>query len=297
MADMTLYRITLQVCSPLATPLKGDTIWGHIVWGIANHEGEKQVAEFLAQEGGDTPPLVVSSAFPEGRLCKPIPEPRERSAAPLDSDTYAKIKQDKKVKYIAASEYLTGIPETAPENGTPFKSVQVLHNTIDRESGMVLESEGGLYAVREEWAKVPNWDIYILSSFDAGRVKELCEWAFENGYGADASTGKGKIEIKTEPQAVQAKKNGAAYMALGPFVKAGENGITGLRGDIFIRSGRLGGAFASVLSPYKKTVVLYDEGAVLTAEKPLQFAGKMLPAMHGDPRICQSAFAPVVPVS
>jgi CRISPR-associated protein Csm4 len=292
---MTLYRITLQVCSPLVTPLKGDTIWGHIVWGIANHEGDEKVAEFLALEGSETPALVVSSAFPEAALCKPIPEPEERSKTPLDSDKYAKIKYNKKIKYCAASEYLEGIPETRPDNDNPFKSVQVLHNTIDRESNTVLE--GGLYPVREEWAKIPNWDIYILSSFSAERVKELCEWAFEHGYGADASIGKGKITIRTEPQAVRTKKNGNTYMALGPFVKDSGNGITGLRGDIFIRTGRIGGAFAVKKSPYKKTAVLYDEGAVFTTEKPLQFAGKMLPAMHSDSRICQSAFAPVVPVS
>ncbi|MFP3091135.1 CRISPR-associated protein Csm4 [Treponema sp. TIM-1] len=292
---MTLYRITLTLCSPLVTPLKGDTIWGHMVWGIANHEGDEKAAEFLALEGGDTPALVVSSAFPEAALCKPIPEPEERSKTPLDADTYAKIKHRKKIKYCAASEYVEGIPETRREDDHPLTAVQILHNTIDRESNTVLA--GGLYSVREMWSKIPNWDIYILSSFSAERVQELCEWAFEHGYGADASIGKGKITIKTAPQAVRAKKNGNTYMALGPFVKDSGTGITALRGDIFIRAGKLGGAFAANKSPYKKTVVLYDEGAVFTAEKPLQFAGKMLPAMHRDSRICQSAFAPVVPIS
>ncbi|MDR1626273.1 MAG: CRISPR-associated protein Csm4 [Spirochaetia bacterium] len=292
---MTLYRITLQLRSPLLTPLKGDTLWGHIVWGIANHEGDEGAAEFLALEKGDSPALVVSSAFPEATLCRPIPEPQERGRTPLDADSYARIKLNKKTKYVPAARYLEGIPETEPKSADPFQSVQVLHNTIDRGSGTVLE--GGLYPLREKWARVPNWDIYILSSFSAGRLKELCEWAFENGYGADASTGKGKITIQTEPQEVRAKKNGDSYMALGPFVKDGGNGIAGLRGDIFIRSGRLGGAFAATKPPYKKTVVLYEEGAVFTAEKPLQFAGRMLPDMHGDSRICQSAFAPVLPVS
>jgi CRISPR-associated protein Csm4 len=290
---MTLYRITVQLCSPLVTPLKGDTIWGHIVWGIANHEGDEGAAEFLVQEGSDTPALVVSSAFPEAALCKPIPEPQERST--LDSDSYAKIKHNKKIKYVSASEYVEGIPESMPGEDTPFTSVQVLHNTIDRESNTVLE--GGLYPVREAWARVPNWDIYILSSFSAKRVQKLCEWAFEHGYGADASTGKGKINIITEPQAVRAKKQGNTYMALGPFVKDSGKDISGLRGDIFIRSGKLGGAFAAQKSPYKKTVALYDEGAVFRAEQPLRFVGRMLPAMHSDTRICQSAFAPVLPVS
>jgi CRISPR-associated protein Csm4 len=292
---MTLYRITVQVGSPLVTPLKGDTIWGHIVWGIANHEGDEGVAAFLAQEGSDTPALVVSSAFPEARLCKPIPEPQERSTAPLDSDRYAQIKQDKKMKYVSAWEYVTGIPETTPTAEAPFTSVQVLHNTIDRASNTVLE--GGLYPVREAWAREPNWDIYLLSIYRAERVQELCDWAFEHGYGADASTGKGKMRILREPQEVRAKKTGTTYMALGPFVKGREKGLSGLRGDIFVRSGKLGGAFAAEQFPYKKTAVLYDEGAVFTAETGLQFVGKLLPAMHRDTRISQSAFAPVLPVS
>jgi CRISPR-associated protein Csm4 len=61
---MTLYRITIELCSALVTPLKGDTIWGHIVWGIANHEGDEAVAEFLEQEKKASPALAVSNAFP-----------------------------------------------------------------------------------------------------------------------------------------------------------------------------------------------------------------------------------------
>ena len=37
---MQLYKVAIQLESSLVTPLKGDTIWGHVVWGIANHEGD-----------------------------------------------------------------------------------------------------------------------------------------------------------------------------------------------------------------------------------------------------------------
>ena len=47
---MQLYKASLKLKSSLVTPLKGDTIWGHIVWGIANHEGEYAVKEFLDAE-------------------------------------------------------------------------------------------------------------------------------------------------------------------------------------------------------------------------------------------------------
>lgn len=66
--------------------------------------------------------------------------------------------------------------------------------------------------------------------------------------------------------------------------------------DTFIRSGKIGGAFSSSLSPYKKTVILFDEGAIFESEEPLQFVGKLLTDIHTDKRICQSGFAPVVPI-
>jgi CRISPR-associated protein Csm4 len=135
-----------------------------------------------------------------------------------------------------------------------------------------------------------------LYSFEKTRITQLIAWAFENGYGADASTGKGKIVIKSDPVPVT-QKTGNTYMALGPFVDRPGSGISNLRADIFVRSGKVGGAFASSLSPYKKPVVLYQEGAVFSGDKPFEYAGALLTGMHGeDPRICQSGFAPVISI-
>ena len=94
---MTLYRIRFELCSSVVTPLKGDTIWGHIVWGIANHKGDAAVDDFfLEQEKSGTPSLVVSSAFPAGMLCRALPEPEKRDSGPPDKKKHAKIKEKKK---------------------------------------------------------------------------------------------------------------------------------------------------------------------------------------------------------
>jgi CRISPR-associated protein Csm4 len=291
---MTLYRIRLKLCSAIVTPLKGDTIWGHIVWGIANHEGDAAVTDFLEQEKSTAPALVASSAFPAGTVCRPLPLPSERDGV-LTTDVYSKIKKNKKIKVVPASEYFDETGTTAKENGSPFINVQVMHNTIDRASNTVLE--GGLYSTEEMWSAIPDWDFYILSSLDPNRIKLLVDWAFENGYGADASSGKGKIAIIGDPVPAKLKKQGNTYMALGPFVDTG-SGISNLRADIFVRTGKLGGAFAAGLSPYKKPVVLYDEGAIFTYDKPIEYTGMMLEKMHGNEEfnICQSGFAPVIPV-
>jgi len=292
---MTLYRIRFELCSSIVTPLKGDTIWGHIVWGIANHEGDEAVTKFLEQEKSDPPALVVSSAFPAGMLCLSLPPVKEDESID-DEDKYTEEKRKKKkTKYMPAEDYFkdTKTPVKTIEN--PFKSVPVMHNTIDRSMNTVLES--GLYSTEEKWHDANiEWDFYILSSFKPERVKELVDWAFENGYGADASTGKGKINIKGNPIPVETKIRGNKYMALGPFV--GTEKIKNIRADIFVRSGKLGGSFASFMTPHKKPVVLFDEGAVFNCDTEIKYAGILLEKMHGTDKynICQSGFAPVIPI-
>ena len=297
---MTLYRICFELCSPIVTPLKGDTIWGHVVWGIANHEGDQGVAAFLEAEKKDPPAFVVSSAFPSGMLCRALPVPQERKDD-LNIQKYSEIKKDKKIIYMAASEYVS---ETKTEPADPqLKSVQSMHNTIDRGTNTVLE--GGLFATEERWYSIfdgnaykkVDWDVYILSYLDKTKIAQLMEWAFENGYGDDASVGKGKIRIKSDPVPVTVKKKGHIYMSLGPFVSNPNHQLMDIRGTVFIRNGKLGGVFAAGLSPYKKTVILYDEGTVFSCAEPLFYTGSLLSDMHGeDDRICQSGFAPVIPV-
>ncbi len=292
---MKLYKVTLQLQSPLVTPLKGDTIWGHVVWGIANHEGDDAVQSFLAECKTEEPAFIVSSAFPHNMLCKPMPPvpKRERNMTP---DKYAQIKTSKKRIYINSSLYITGNAKENDEVETKvLEVVDVTRNTINRLSNTV--NDGGLYAVSEQWPKKSLFDIYVASSYESSKVSQLCEWAFENGFGADASTGKGDISIISSPEIVVPKDDTNTYMALAPFVLPQETDISVLRADIFVRTGKIGGAFASFMQPWKKTVILYNEGAVLKSDKPLQFVGKLLENVHSDSRICQSGFAPVIPIS
>lgn len=289
---MQLYKATIKLESPLVTPLKGDTIWGHVVWGIANNEGDEAVSQFLEVCKTKEPSFIVSSAFPKGTICKPYPkhEPRKLD---MKSKDYAEIKKNKKIKFISASNYLENCDKI--ENHS-FKYVQaeVIHNSINRISNTV--EEGSLFAVSEMWASQPEFDLYVLSLFSAERVLELLGWGFENGYGADASTGKGKISVG-EVVKVETKLPTLKYVALAPFVtdfsliKEGS-----LKADTFIRTGKIGGSFATSMNPYKKTIVMFDEGAVFETEKPIQFIGNLITKVHSDERICHSGFTPVIPI-
>ena len=290
---MQFYKATIKLNSPLATLLKGDTIWGHIVWGIANHEGDEAVKKFLDESKSAEPPLIVSSAFPKDSICKPYPKHVDRKEN-LSKKDYAQIKASKKQKYVSASDFFTGAEQKEEFKG--LKKVSSMHNGINRFSNTV--EEGNLFSSTELWAspKESDFDLYLFSSYSAERVKQLLDWAFENGFGADSSTGKGAISVeKIQKVEVQEKKSNK-YVALAPFVlEKSDIKEDSLRADVFVRTGKIGGAFATYMTPYKKTVILFDEGAVFESDKPLEFVGKLLTDIHADPRICQAGFAPVVP--
>ena len=289
---MQLYKVSIKLQSSLVTPLKGDTIWGHIVWGIANHEGEQSVANFLEEEKSSSPSLVVSSAFPKGSICKPFPKHEDRKPK-LSAEDYSKIKKNKKEKFVSAARYFSGFSESDAKSFR-FEQVQAMHNSINRFSNTV--EDGNLFAVEELLSNSQDFDFYVLSSYPTERINQLLTWAFENGYGADASTGKGKISVENIVP-VQPKISSNKYVALAPFITDfSEIKEDSLRASTFIRTGKIGGTFVSSMTPFKKTVILFDEGAVFESEMPLQFIGKLITKVHSDERICQSGFAPVLPI-
>lgn len=290
---MELYKVSLQLSSPLVTPLKGDTIWGHVVWGIANHEGEAAVTDFLNSCKGTEPAFVISSAFPQGTICRPIPKVQKRQKS-MTPEKYAEIKKSKKRVYASAADYFVDNTQSNLELGNPFETVTVTHNSINRFSNTV--ADGSLYAIGETWSKCLNFDVYIATTYNAERIKQLCEWAFENGYGADSSTGKGVISVVGKPLIVHPKCKSDTYLALAPFIIPEAFEVSDLCADTFVRNGKIGGAFASTLLPWKKTVVLFNEGAVFKSQKEIKVIGELLTDVHADSRICQSGFAPVIPI-
>lgn len=289
---MDLYKLKINLHSPIITPLKGDTIWGHIVWGIANHEGNEKVSEFLKKQQIE-PEILVSSAFPKDTICRPLPEPNKREA--LDSTKYAEIKKNKKKIYASAQDFYKNVDTQDICLAKAFELEQEMHNTINRFTGTV-DDDGGLFALNAFYPKQSDFDIYIRSSYAPERITTLFNWAFENGYGADASTGKGHIKIIDEPKKVELKQESNTYMALAPFVVSKKQSIKNLRANIFIRNGKIGGNFATYMTPWKKTVVLFDEGAVFESIEPLDFVGELLTDIHVDKKICQAGFAPVIPI-
>lgn len=288
---MSLLRATVELRSSICTPLKGDTIWGHVACGIANHEGDEGVKAFCNLD----PPFVVSSAFPHNMLPKPLLEPIEPEDFKTKED-YVQYKKEKKSKYITASSFLE-IKEDESIDEIKFKSMAVTHVSISRLSGTALD--GMLYSVDEKWPDCDRkMDLYISTTFEKERVLELLNWAFEFGYGADATTGKGAISVSNEILEIKQKHQyTGTYMALGPFVANGDV-LSNLRGTTFIRKGRIGGVLSTELTPYKKSIIFYDEGSTFKNDGKIEYVGAVLHNMHYNSNydICHSGLTPVIEV-
>jgi CRISPR-associated protein Csm4 len=300
---MNTFRLTFQIDSALGTPVMGDTLFGHICWGIRWWEGETALQDFL-ESYRTRPPLVISNAFPAGMLPMPLLEP-----APPENDIslerYQQWKKLRKVRYLpfrwftdpdfqfsekAILERLAELPE--PEK--QVKQVERLHNTINRLTGTVV-GEQSPFAVPEIWypAQASVVEVYVRTEYPAERIRALFEQALINGYGADKSTGKGKLTL-LEVEPVKLPDTGNRAMALGHFVPSPDDSLQELRADLFTRYGKLGGFYVFTHNPFKKPILMYRQGSTFGVEPEKAYVGMLLDHVHSDAAIRHHALAPVV---
>jgi CRISPR-associated protein Csm4 len=295
---MTVFKVILQLKSRLVTPLMGDTIFGHILWGIARNLGDEAVAEFI--NNLEQNPLVVSNAFPHDYLPKPL-----LIDTSYKEEDYANIKKIKKIKYVPAAPFFKNEKITTTlfakcindEKMYKYETIERLKNTCDRIKGGTLE-ETGLYGIDEIWVtagenKKVLFDVYIGTSLEKDDLEQYIKWAFENGYGADASVGAGVISLsKIEP--VQFPENGKRAMTLGSFVVPDLTLYESLelRANTTVKRGKVGDIFTHQINPFKKPILFYSEGATFNAqaiEKP--YIGSLLRDVHKDNRIVHQGWA------
>jgi len=304
---MNSYKLTIKVKSSLSTPLMADTIFGHICWGIVYNKGEEELESFLELYDNETPPLVLSDGFEKGKVPKPImstilPDP---DIGLQDINIFKKAKKIKEIPYnflkdnsINDAIIAKGLFLLEDEKGIKKVSVAKMHNTINRISGST-EDGGGLFSSSETWFNNSEerniFDIYIFSIYEKPQVFELFNNAFENGYGADKSTGKGHIEI-IELNNEELTKKGNRALALTSFVPDPKDEISNLKADIFIKYGKLGGNFANSENPFKKPIIMYKTGSTFDSnqsnDKP--FIGKLLKGIHNNEKIRHYAISPLI---
>ncbi|RKX80194.1 MAG: hypothetical protein DRP87_00510 [Spirochaetes bacterium] len=305
---MKTFKIQVEVKSPLLTPLHGDTLFGHLCWGIVRHEGEDALQEFfLKYKDVNTIPIILSNAFPEDTI--PYPQLSPSMLKETDNiEEYKLRKKEKKYSCIPAELILNNNQKISREtihNSVREKTIESyracsrLRNKINRLSNTTFEDS--VYPVEEIWyferykngKSLPALlDIYALSNENENRIEELLEWAIETGYGADKSLGYGILNIKGIEE-VFFPETGNRCMALGHFVPEKNENLKNLKADVFTKYGKLSGDKLLSSNPFKKPIVMYREGATFDFSGQ-QFVGTLLKDVHADNRIRHHAFAPLI---
>jgi len=232
---MNRYRLRLTLKGRLGTPLVGDTLFGHLCWGIVYWEGTAALERFLDAMRSPEPPLVIGDPCPAGFLPMPLLPPADLAEAArmealaasksLDEEAgggaaaepspaadprlaaHDRLKRFRKRRWLPVealarcADDLTaeGLLAADLDRGAEppvLVPAAVAHNTLNRLTGHTAE-EGGLFVQTEYFPDGPEaaFDLYLLSTLDPPRIRTLFEQGLAGGYGADAATGKGHLVV------------------------------------------------------------------------------------------------------
>lgn len=196
---MRLFRLRVRLTAPLGTPLVGPTLFGQLCWLRREAEGDAALSRWLAQ-----PETFwrLSDGFPADCLPKPLTRPRLLEKEALDD-----VKARKKRPYVRRDRWLKHrhawdearlelddlVADTAHTR-------RIAHNVVDRHGRGTLE-QGGLFFLDEDWRfsnpETSGIDLYVQSPEPPETVRALLAELGRQGYGRDASTGRGRFEVET----------------------------------------------------------------------------------------------------
>lgn len=303
---MKPYRLRLTLLGPIVTPLTGDTLFGHLCWGMAYSEGRAALEAFLAETASDTPPLVIGDACPAGFVPAPLlpvadSKEFERMLAALKvgADVLAahdRLKLARKRRWIPTAalerckDQLTAesvlhacLDSSHGAAPAPLHSHQVAHNTINRLTQHTAEEVGLFFQTEVRPDRSADFDVHILSSLPAERVTEIFRNGLAGGFGRDASTGKGHLrvgELDASPWP-QAEAPNAA-LTLGCFAPSNDDPAHGWwRSET--RLGKVSGAWADDEGgehpPFKYPLTVLTAGSLLGPwRKP--WLGRVVDGVH-----------------
>lgn len=317
---MALFRYRITPLSAFATPMRSDTLYGHLLWAAAMLEGETRVKALIESFADGAPPFVLSSALPADHLPMP-PLPlisRARFKAQFDGkgnlvEQLQDFKSFRKNKYLSVQcwQALKGIisqetlftiwlsekaslAKTKRRDDIQDETMACLpHVSIDRRSGSVLD-EGGLFFSKGIWYRPGmNLDLYVRTE-DLDAFETLFRHIETAGYGADRSTGMGQFRFCRDESFDPIPFNAKGSHQLTLSVCFSEL-LTGYEGYWIpmVKHGRAWNGFGE-RNPYKKPFFAFAEGSLFSA---MPDKGYLLRNIHSDPRIVQVGWPLTIPVT
>ena len=335
----TTYKIHLEIISSVVTPFQADTLFGTICWGIALLEGNRALKKFLElYKNKETIPLIISDGFVEGYLPMPVLRPLSLKESedladkqlpekdPIKKVEYMDLIRDfKRVPYLPIEylkinngilshlklleDYLKNKISTAAMHQIA-EDVHIIRTSIDRYSGKAME--GRLYNTRE---KFYNKKVIIYVKLRNGGALDI-EWLKRifigyigiSGYGADKSTGKGRIRVESieVKDDLPHSDNPNAFISLSSFVPDENDPLEGWYSSL-LKYGKLGEHYANSSidkidpdtgekignNPFKRPLLMLKAGSVfkLKENEGLRpFYGRIIENIHWDRDIIHYGF-------
>lgn len=316
---MATYLYCVTTCSAAGTPLRSDTLYGHLLCAARELDGENALGNLVGRFKEGRPPFILSSAFPAGMLPMPVlPNiPRAdfqrfaRERTEFGGSMFRaleKYKDFKKIKWLPVSlwvqlsvgfsqerlfaAYLDNL-ETGTFAAPAGKTELELHNTIDRQRGTVL-AEGGLYT-SEAAFYLPGTvlEMYVQTD-DPSTFERYLEVLAKTGYGRDRSTGKGSFTFRRDDGFDPSLMAGSGNALMSLSVCSHQN-LSTIKGyySVFTKYGKVWNGFGQN-NPFKKPFLAFAEGSVF---QELPADGYILQGIHSDPKIVQITWPLTLPLT
>lgn len=284
------YKVKFRPMSPLVSDLTSDILWGHLAWAIKYTFSEEKLLEILSAMRTESPPLLCTSLFPEieGKEYLPalkIPiNPDRGDAKKLKKRAFIeKQALDNNANSLTIDSYME-ILRSSKDTKEMFDISTSMHNVISRRSGTVIE--GGLFSTKHIYFKEGvSLYAYIYCAEDRKFLETLLNYLSSCGFGADKTTGKGRIELESLDEVGQTlferKPNANAFVCLSLFVPS--NGEINLERSFYktkVKIGRLGEAFANSRPYYKRPLWFLEEGSVCAPNQDKSFYGTVITRVH-----------------
>ncbi|MEM9886818.1 MAG: type III-A CRISPR-associated RAMP protein Csm4 [Bacteroidota bacterium] len=238
-----MIAVYLKPKSGYRTPLRSDTLWGIICWGIRNLYGEAELVQFI-ESYSSNPPLFISSAFPflgdlqDGQLKVEehfFPKPFLPPISAIEGkelEDYQRIKDFKKIKYLSLADFQAVLNGTL-NNDDIFERIKkgqntivppkrelysVTHNRIDRLKGYTLEvkGQGQLFHTDEyHFTDKKEAGLFFLAKGEVEKwLYPVLRYYSHIGMGGDYSIGKGVFDIYWKDVVIQETEQADALINL-----------------------------------------------------------------------------------
>ncbi|MCP1123842.1 hypothetical protein NKR74_11010 [Bacillus sp. 3103sda1] len=302
---MKLYEICLELESPFMTPWQSDILFGHLAWAYRDLFGEKALLDWLVKFQ-DAPLFVLSDGFIQGSFPRPLFPPPERQEQ-SKKEKIENIKRGKRLKNLKLIHerdfyaFLQGNPISfSNEVEGTYKSVIQVHNTISRDSGRSLDTDG-LFEEESTLLKGTNRIsifVRVQNENNLELLQKLMLYISLTGYGRKKNLGYGQFKVIDifERFDLDTMSHGAdAVVWLSYGVPSKEDPISGWY-KLETKYGKLGGRISESENLFKKPLTRIIPGSIFVTTEPKPYYGRMLNNISFNKDVVQYAYALALPV-